>query len=121
MANLFLHYINITFKKVLVHGKDVIDFFPFPIAWFSEEPGEASNKIFKKFRLNHARKHSRIATLTDIIYRMLQLSDPIVLQSRINKNLAFAKKEPFDSDVLELLEPYDPPEINPDTVSSFFD
>ena len=116
-----MHYINIFCDKVLVHGKDCIDFFPFPPAWWSEEPGEASNKVFKKFRLHHARKMSRIATLIDIICRMLQLSDPLTLQSRINKNLAFAKKEPFDSDVLELLEPYDPPQINPDTVSSFFD
>ena len=64
---------------------------------------ESSNKIFKNFRMGHARKNSRINTMTDVFHRMLQCSDPLVLQSKINANLAFAKNTPLSDCVKSML------------------
>ena len=64
---------------------------------------ECSNKMFKNFRLHRARKHSRIATMTDVFHRMLQCSDPLILHSKINKNLSFAKNKPLSETVKSML------------------
>ena len=53
--------------------------------------------------MGHARKKSRIDTMTDVFHRMLQCSDPLVLQSKINANLAFAKNTPFSDCVKSML------------------
>ena len=73
---------------------------------------ESANKIFKKLRLEHARTCNRIANLTDCMNRMIQISDPLTLHSPINKNLNYAKKEPFPKEVLELLVPTQPPNFS---------
>ena len=59
--------------------------------------------MFKYFRLNRARKCSRIATMRDVFHRMLQCSDPLILHSKINKNLAFAKNKPLSEAVKSML------------------
>ena len=66
-------WLSPTLHKVLEHGKLVIDTFPIPVAWLSEEPAEASNKTFKKFRLHHARKHNPEATLEDVFKRKIAI------------------------------------------------
>lgn len=48
----------------------------------SEEAQEASNKIYKRVREHHTRKHSRTATTTDLMNRMLVLSDPVISSLR---------------------------------------
>ena len=89
---------------------------------------EAANKIFKKNRLTRARTNDRVANMTDVFNRGIQISDPRILYSRINKNLLHAKKKPFSDGVLELLLPMSPPNFSSwktdysagsDTVSSF--
>ena len=89
---------------------------------------EAANKIFKKNRLTRARTNDRVANMTDVFNRGIQISDPRMLYSRINKNLLHAKKLPFSDGVKELLLPMSPPNFSSwkpdyspgsDTVSSF--
>ena len=67
---------------------------------------ESANKIFKRFRQTRARKSSRVATMKDVYHRMINCSDPLVLHSPINKNLAFAKKKPFSECVQSMLLPF---------------
>ena len=95
-----------TLHKVLEHGKQVIDNFPLPIGWFSEECSECANKIFKRFRQNRARKCSRVANMKDVYHRMINVSDPLVLHSPINKNLAYAKNVPLSDTVKSMLLPF---------------
>lgn len=59
----------------------------------SEEPQEARNKHFKKFRADYSRKFSRRETLRDVFNRFLITSDPFYFyifcdfnKSRIKKN-----------------------------------
>ena len=67
---------------------------------------ECANKIFKKFRQTRARKSSRVATMKDVYHRMMNVSDPLVLHSPINKNLAYAKNKPFSETVKSMLLPF---------------
>ena len=89
---------------------------------------ECANKVFKKFRLEHARTCNREANMRDVFTRMIQISDPLTLHSQINKNLNYAEKKPFPKEVLDLLVPTQPPNFSlwkdnydptMDTVSSF--
>lgn len=90
-----------TVHKILYHGHDYIDNFPsiplgnikivisknFPkftvniiLGSLSEEPQEARNKHFKKYRSDFSRKTSRKDNLEDIFNRFLISSDPIFFQ-----------------------------------------
>ena len=73
---------------------------------------ECANKVFKKFRLEHARTCNRVANMTDVFTRMIQISDPLTLHSLINKNLKYAEKKPFPKEVLDLLVPTQPPNFS---------
>ena len=44
--------------------------------------------------------------MLDTYCRMLNCSDPLVLHSPINKNLAFAKNKPFSDTVKSMLLPF---------------
>lgn len=65
-----------TAHKILAHSKDIIKMLPLPPGYFSEEGAESHNKFYRQFRLFHARKISRMATLMDVFLRAMDLSDP---------------------------------------------
>ena len=67
---------------------------------------ESANKIFKRFRQTRARKSSRVATMKDVYHRMINCSDPLVLHSPINRNLAYAKNRPLSETVKSMLLPF---------------
>jgi len=46
--------------------------------WFSEEPQEANNKVFRKARSEHSRMCQRNITNEDIIHYQLISSDPVI-------------------------------------------
>ena len=69
---------------------------------------EASNKIFKKFRAEHARKIGPKETLGDIFERMIHVSDPVMI-TKIRKNLKNHHKTPIPVWLLPILRPFDPP------------
>jgi len=69
-----------------------------------ENASEARNKIYKKDRLSHARKNSRINTMTDLFHRAIDSLDPLLssvcLKERERKNI----KKHLPKEVLSLLE-----------------
>ena len=68
--------------KMLVHSHAVVAVKCVPVGALSEEPQESSNKVFKASREHFTRKISRVATNTDLIRRMLTMSDPLVATLR---------------------------------------
>lgn len=76
------YYMPSSVHKLLVHGPDIISFFEIPIGQLSEEALEASHKEFRRNRLNHTRKASRIYTNIDLMTVLLLKSDPKLSQHR---------------------------------------
>ncbi|CAG9772082.1 unnamed protein product [Ceutorhynchus assimilis] len=67
-----------TVHKILYHGHKYLEKFPsIPLGALSEEPQEARNKDFKKFRTDFSRKISRKANLQDVFNRLMLTSDPL--------------------------------------------
>lgn len=64
--------------KVLIHGCDIIKALNAPMIWFSEEPQECHNKVFRKARSEHSRMYQRSNTNKDIIHYALVSSDPVI-------------------------------------------
>lgn len=94
------YFLPPTVHKVLIHGSEVIEHGLVSIGELSEEAAEARNKDIKKFRLNHTRKTSRIATNTDLLNRLLLSSDPFITGSR---NLPCKKKSLLLKSVFDLV------------------
>ena len=75
---------------------------------FLKEPLEANNKFFKQFREHFARKCSREKNLRDVFTRTCASSDPLILNYYFKLKRNNRKRDPFDSDVLALLNPIAP-------------
>ena len=65
------HYLPSTVHKILPHAPDAIQFALVSIGELSDEAAESRNKDLKKYRLNHKRKTSRLATNKNLINRLL--------------------------------------------------
>ncbi|PZC78080.1 hypothetical protein B5X24_HaOG202615 [Helicoverpa armigera] len=89
-----------TLHKVLRHGASVVREAILPIGQLSEEAAEARNKHIRMFRLNYARKFSRVACNVDVFNRLLLTSDPVLTGMRKRKN---KKNLSLSADVLNLL------------------
>lgn len=70
---------------------------------FSEQASESRNKHYKAFRLHHARKFSRAATLEDVFYRSMDTSDPILSSYSEEARGRKRKKLPLPKAVIDLL------------------
>ena len=86
--------------RLLIHGPQVAQLLPFPPGALSEEAQEASNKLYKSFRLNSARKTNRTATNEYVFHMLLAHSDPVMFASRTAPAEA---KSLHTADVLSLL------------------
>lgn len=64
--------------KILVHGAKVISSFLVPIGQLTEEALECRNKDIRRYREDHTRKFSRVASNTDLLNRLLETSDPLI-------------------------------------------
>lgn len=71
--------------KVLIHGSKIIEELKLPIGWYSEEPQEANNKIFKRARAENSRMCDRRMSNEDIIHHLLISSDPLISNLRIKE------------------------------------
>ena len=96
---------------MIVHGQEALEHFPFPISWLTEENGESSNKTTKKNRSHRARKGNPTHTLQDCFQRQIACSDPLTL-TKIHRNVAHKKSEPFPKVVLDMLVPFEPPQYS---------
>lgn len=91
-----------TLHKILIHGKDIVEKCIFPVGLLSEEAQESRNKDYKKYRLRHSRKCSRIATNEDIMHRMMVTSDPMI--SNLTPSFSKKKHSDISDEVKALLE-----------------
>lgn len=78
--------------KVLIHICDIMELFPKPIGYYSEEAQEANNKLFRKARIFHSRMMNIFQTNEDIMHYLLCMSDPLIsslriVESKNNKDL----------------------------------
>lgn len=64
--------------KLLIHGAAIAKEAILPIGLLSEEAMEARNKDIRRFREQHTRKSSRMATNEDLFRRLLLTSDPFI-------------------------------------------
>ena len=71
-------YMPASLHKLLIHGGEVIRSLLLPIGCYSEEAQESRNKDNRLYRIKHARKTSRTATITDQFCYLLITSDPSV-------------------------------------------
>lgn len=95
------YYLPASVHKILIHGAKIIEHFMVPIGQLSEEAQESMNKIIRQTRAFHSRKNSRISTNTDLLHRLLELSDPLITINRVATN---KKNEPFSNDARYLLD-----------------
>lgn len=94
------HPMSPTIHKVLMHGTEVISQAILPIGQLSEEAAEARNKHFRQYRLNFARKFSRVECNKDVLNRLLLSSDPYLSCSRPRQH---KKSKPFSQDAVNLM------------------
>lgn len=80
-----------TLHKILIHGAQIISTSILPVGILGEEASEARNKNYKRYRECHSNKHSDLANMEDIFYRVMDTSDPIV--SNISLNNRFKKQK----------------------------
>lgn len=84
-----------TVHKILMHGAEVIEQAILPIGQLSEEASEARNKHLRKYRIDFARKFSRVECNRDVLNRLLLTSDPLISctrKKRANKSKSFSKE-----------------------------
>jgi hypothetical protein len=70
--------LSASMHKILAHSTEIMKKLPLPAGYFSEEGAESHNKLYKKHRLNHARKIGLKENLEDVFKRSLEMSDPVV-------------------------------------------
>jgi hypothetical protein len=67
----------------------------------SEQAQESRHKEFKKFRLEHARKISRVKTNEDILHNLLISSDSLIMSLKIEEN---SRPPTINPSVLKLIK-----------------
>jgi len=76
------YYMPVIVHKVLLHGEKIITAAVLLIGLLSEEAQEARNKDYKKYRIYHSRKISRLITNEDVLHQLLISSDPYLFSLR---------------------------------------
>jgi len=101
-------YMPVSVHKILIHGGHIIDASALPVGMFGEDGGESRNKLYKRDRLHHSRKFTRIATMTDVFNRALDTSDPILPSASLASRQKSRKRKvlPFVSVLPILLKCY---------------
>lgn len=110
--NVFLAYQNKypwypmspTVHKVLVHGHQIIDNCFVPVGCLGEHASESRNKLYKSDRRRHARKCSRLDTMTDIFNRALDTSDPLLSSIYLKERQRKNKNKNMPQEVISLLK-----------------
>ena len=93
-----------TLHKVLQHGREIIASCPLPIGLTKEEASEAKNKFIRNFRLHHSRKTSWKEGIQDLFNRLMDKSDPVILETRAAKASQSKRKKSLSLQILSLLK-----------------
>ena len=67
-----------TLHRLLVHSAAVVQQCLMPIGMMSEEAAEARHKHVRLYRLQRARRDSRLHTMADVFGRLMLTSDPLI-------------------------------------------
>lgn len=94
---------TVTLHRLLLHGSQIIAFHILPVGFLSEEGAESKNKIYKKDRLQHARKISHEENLLDTFHRSMDTSDPVVAQIAVETRKTHIKHLRLSEDVKKML------------------
>lgn len=108
------HKMTPSVHKVLAHSTDIMQNLNLPIAYFSEEAAEASNKIHRNNKEHHGRQTSRADNIHDILDRPLCMSDPYLSTLRTGERMRLKKRSPLPKEVEELLLKTDDSNISND-------
>jgi hypothetical protein len=67
-----------TLHRVLVHGCEIIRATPINIGSTSKESAEGNTKFARRFYKNHTRKNAHENAIADLLFRLLDVSDPFL-------------------------------------------
>lgn len=101
------YYMPASLHKVLIHGADIARNSILPLGMLSEEGAEARNKYYKRDRLMHSRKNSRLHTMHDLFCRQLDASDPVISEFGRENRLSNHAKYTLPAEVSQLLKKID--------------
>lgn len=93
-----------TVHKILVHSSQILQASVVPLGCAGENASEARNKLYKKDRIEHARKDSREHNLMDVFNRAMDSSDPILSSICLTNRASAQKRLPLPREVLYLLK-----------------
>ncbi|GBM83988.1 hypothetical protein AVEN_110120-1 [Araneus ventricosus] len=91
----------VSLHKIFFHGRDMIEVCILPIGSYSEEAQETRNKHNRQYMELFTRKTSRINTNTDLLHRLLIISDPYIASLRAAPK---SEKRKMDREMKKLLE-----------------
>ena len=95
--------ISSSVHKILEHMKLLLDNCPVPPGMVSEEGPECNNGRLRSILDKLTRKMTRLKMLTDLVNRLLLISDPLMLEFVKEKALEKRKKRTVSPEVRELL------------------
>lgn len=100
--NLYPWYcMPVTVHKLLIHGRAIIKHAILPIGQLTEDAQECRHKEIKFYREHSTRKHSRKASMEDLIHTLLFTSDPVITSYRKKYTKSLKSLSP---EVLSLLK-----------------
>lgn len=93
-----------TLHKLLKHGSAIIQYFPMPILYYSEDASESSHKIYRKNLICHARQTSRKDRIHDTFNRAVYTSDPLISLMYIDHRLKDQLQHPITQEMSKYLK-----------------
>lgn len=96
-------YMPSSVHKILIHGGQIIRNSTLPLGMLGEEGSESRNKDYKRIRLHHTRKFNRKVTMEDMFFRLIDMSDPIIVNLYSETALKRKVRKPLPKDVLNFL------------------
>ena len=97
------YHMPVSIHQLCIHGHEAIKLSSLPASYLSEQSLESTNKSLKYYRTHHARKTSRIATITDVFNRQNDRSDLKIAMHLYKQQRRSAKRE-LPSEVRALLK-----------------
>ncbi|KAI8125494.1 hypothetical protein CVS40_4198 [Lucilia cuprina] len=107
-----------TLHKILAHSAQILQVSIVPLGCAGENASEARNKFYKKDRIEHARKDSRVHNITDVFNRAMDSSDPLLSSIYIKKRHSAKRKLQLPREVISLLKIPEVPEYQLPSTSS---
>lgn len=93
-----------TLHKLLKHGTAIIQNFPMPIVYYSEDASESSHKIYRENLICHSRQTSRKDRIVDTFNRAMYTSDPLISLIYINNRLKGQQQHPITQEMSTYLK-----------------